>query len=347
MRRRFLPFIFSLAPDSLLEVAVGWTFELTKRQLSRVHGHTITELECMLQDSCDLFDGDVSLEREALGGWSNINIRGLCDSIDFVLKLPWSMSSHDPNQYKHLYNITQFFGKLGVTAMPLFMGQLSDEKETPFIIIEYVHGVVHNSLLDFSEHDNGNLRDCLQILYKQKPPGLRKYKSSSDFLSATHSYVENHESLLSCTQEIALLIDSFNEVYPKVLSYTDSLDAWLPTVMHGDLWVPNIILQSGKATLLDFEACAYGNQFYDLAYLLESPVSTFVEQPPGFLSPDEEHEVNNLRPLAVGFLINWSLERLLSMESGLIEPNLNTVNSRSDVIDYTRSKISRLKAIIS
>ena len=320
---------------------------MTKRQLSRVHGQTITELEHMLQESCDCFDGKVSLEHETLGGWSNINIRGYSSGIDFVLKLPWSITSRDANYYRSLNDISQFFSKLGITASPLSSGVFSNEMETPFIIFEYIEGVKHNSLLDFSVQDIRFLKDCLQIISRQKPPGPKRYQSPSDFLTSTHSLVENHEGLSNSSQEVGLLIDTFNEIYPEVLSDTDSLGGWSPTIMHGDLWVPNIILQSEKAILLDFEACAYGNQYYDVAYLLESPASTYVEELPGLLRPDEEDEVNNLRPLAVAFLIDWSLERLLSMESGLIEPNLSTVDSRSVVIDYARTKISRLKTIMS
>lgn len=319
---------------------------MKKRQLSRVHGHTITELERLLQDSCDLIDSDVSLEQVTIGGWSNINIRGYTSGIDFVLKLPWSTISQDANQYKRLNDISQFFSKLSITAMPLSLGRLSDEMETPFIIFEYIDGVIHNTLSDFSVQEIRFLKDCLQILSRQKPPGLKRYKSPSNFLITTHSLVENHEGLSSISQEVALLIDSFNEIYPEVLSYTDSLGAWSSTIMHGDLWVPNIILQSGKAILLDFEASAYGNRIYDLAYLLETPVSNSVDNLSGLLSPDESDEVNNLRPLVLAFLVDWSLERLLSMESGLVEPNLNTAERRSALIDYTRSKISRLKAIV-
>jgi aminoglycoside phosphotransferase (APT) family kinase protein len=286
------------------------------------------------------------LEHETLGGWSNINIRGYSSGIDFVLKLPWSITSKDANHYESLNDIGQFFSKLSITARPLSSGALSNEKETPFIIFEYIEGVKHNSLLDFSVQDIRFLKDCLQILSSQKPPGLKRYKSPSDFLTSTHSLVENHNGFSNSSQEVGQLIDTFNEIYPEVLSDTDSLGSWQSSTMHGDLWVPNIILQSEKAILLDFEACVYGNQFYDLAYLLESPASTSVEKLPGLLCPDEEDEVNNLRPLAVAFLIDWSLERLLSMESGLMEPNLSTMVSRSVVIDYVRTKISRIKEIL-
>ena len=320
---------------------------MTKRQLARVHGHTIAELEHLLQDACDVFDGAVSLECEALGGWSSINIRGQSAGIDFVLKLSGSITSHDTSPYKHLYDVSLFFNKLGIAALPLSMGRFSNEMETPFIVMEYIDGVVHESLTEFTLQEITSLKECLQILSQQKPPILNRYKSPSDHITRVHALVENHEGFSDRSQEVAVLNDMFNEIYPEVLSYTDSLGGWSPTIMHGDLWVPNIVLQTDKVVLLDFEACAYGTPFYDLAYLLETPVSTSEYELPGFLSPDDEDAVDSLRPLVVAYLVNWSLERLLSMESGLIEPNLSTIESRSAIIGYVHSKISRLKTLLA
>jgi len=335
-----------VAPNSLLEVVVFWTIEMTKRQLTRVHGHSITELEHLLQDASDLFDDVVSLEHENLGGWSNINIRGYSTGIDFVLKLPWSISSHNTDPYKNLNDISLFFNKLGIAALPLAMGKLSDEMETPFIVFEYIDGVIHDSLTEFSPQEITSLKDCLQLLSQQKPPGLKRYKSPSDHLTTYYSLVENHEGFSSISQEVTVLIDSFNEFYHEVLSFTDSLGTWFPSIMHGDLWIPNIILKSERVILLDFEACAYGNRLYDIAYLLETPMSASVETFPGLLSSEEVDEVNSLRSLVVAFLVNWSLERLLSIDSGLVEPNLSTPENRSALIDYTCSKITRLKTLL-
>ncbi|MFX1606908.1 MAG: aminoglycoside phosphotransferase family protein [Promethearchaeota archaeon] len=318
---------------------------MTTRQLKLVHGHTIAELEHLLYNSCDLFDKDVTLEHEALGGWSNINIQGRSDDIDFVLKLPWAISSGETNPYLHLNDISLFFNKLGIAARPLSMGRLSTTKETPFIIFEYVHGVIHDSLSDLSTREILSLKECLQVLSRQKPPGLKKYKSQSDYLLATRALVENHVGFSTCSQDVTELIETFDDVYPKVLSFTDSAGDWSPSLMHGDLWIPNIVFQSGNVVLLDFEACAYGNHLYDLAYLLETPVSTTDNLPPGLSLPEEMEEVNSLKPLVLAFLVEWSIERLLSMESGLVEPNLATAESKTAIIEYVRSKTSRLKTI--
>ncbi len=320
---------------------------MIKRQISEVHGHTIAELAHLLRDGCDLFDGDVNLENGVLGGWSNINIRGQSAGIDFVLKLPWQTASHDTGLYKHLYDISLFFNKLDIAALPLSMGQLSDTNETPFIIFEYVDGVIHDSLTEITTQEITALKNCHQLLSHQKPPGLKRYKSPSDLLTRTHAFVENHEGHSDCSKEVVALIDAMNRIYPEVLSYTDSLGAWSPSVMHGDLWIPNVIFDSGKVTLLDFEACAYGSHLYDLAYLLESPVGITENEISGLIRPEEKNPVNNLRPTVVAFLVEWTLERLLSMESGLVEPNLTTTESRSALIGYARSKTTRLKTLLS
>jgi thiamine kinase-like enzyme len=324
-----------------------WDIEMMKRQLAMVHGHKMTELEHLLQDACVLFDDDVSLACDSLGGWSNINIRGHSTGIDFVLKLPWTISSHDISFYRHLNDISLLFNKQGIAALPLSMGNLSDTLETPFIIFEYIDGVTHDTLLEFAPHEIKLLKQTFQILSQQNPPNLKRYKSPSDHLTTAYALVENHEGFSNSSQEVAVLIDSFNEIYPEVLSYTDSLGVWRPTIMHGDLWAPNIVLHSGKAVLLDFEACAYGSSLYDFAYLLETPVIESVDKLVGLLSPDDADGVNSLRPLVVSFLVTWSLERLMSMESGLVEPNLSTTESKSAIIGYVRSKISRLKTLIA
>jgi thiamine kinase-like enzyme len=161
-----------------------------------------------------------------------------------------------------------------------------------------------------------------------------------------YSLVENHVGLSNASQEVGALVDKFAKMYPDVLSFSDSLGLWTPSLMHGDLWIPNILFHTGNIILLDFEDSAYGNPLYDLAFLLETPDSTSENIPPGIVRLEEMDDVNNLRPVVLAYIINWSLERLLSMESGLIEQNLSTNESRSAIIGYTQGKISRLRSIL-
>jgi len=319
---------------------------MTERYIERVHGHTINELEHALLDACEIFDDTISLEHNTLGGWSNINIRGQSSDLDFVLKLPCSISPHDVNPYNQLFDINLHFNKLGIAGRPLAKGQLSDTNATPFIIFEYIDGIIHDSLTDFSDHETSLLKDCLDLIFRQKTPHLRRYKSPSDHVTSWYSLVENHLGLTDVSQEVGTLIDEMKKVYPDVLSFVDSLGAWTPSLMHGDLWIPNIIFQNGKVILLDFEDSAYGNHLYDLAFLLETPDAVSEQTPLGIVRSDEMGEVNDLRVVAVSYIVNWSLDRLLSMESGLVEPNLSSDESRSAVIGYTRGKLSRLNALL-
>ena len=92
---------------------------MTSKQVSMVHEHSIPEIEKLLMDSSDAFDGIITLETTLLSGWSNINILGHSSEIDFVLKLPWSIAPHKGNRYQHLHDVTQFFAKFGITSKPL------------------------------------------------------------------------------------------------------------------------------------------------------------------------------------------------------------------------------------
>ncbi len=346
MRRRSLPFILSPAYGSLLEVIESWILKMVEQQIHQAHGHSIQELEQLLVDACDLFESEVSLESHMLGGWSNLNIPGHSGGIDFVLKLPCTLASPGTGPYRCLYDVSLFFNKLGIAARPLAIGQLPDAKDTPYIVFEYVDGVIHDSLSDFTHAEIESLRECLHILSNQVPPGIPRFESPSDYLVSSHSLIENHEQVSRASNELARLIDSVNEIYPIVLSYTDSLGEWTPSVMHGDLWVPNIVFHSGGVTLLDFEACAVGSSFYDLAYLFETTVHTPEDINSFFLSSDDEHEVSSLLPIVLSYLIEWSLERLLSMEAGVVESNLDTPRIRTSIFDYSRSKMSKLRSIL-
>ena len=313
---------------------------------TRTHGHTIVELEQLLRDACDFFDGDVILKEQSLGGWSNINVLGQSDGIDFVLKVPALVPPYETSHYNRLFATSLFLGKTGVTAKPLAVGKLSDDADTPFIIFEYVDGVIHEDLADFTLSELESLRRSLLIFSQQRPPGLIRHTSAHEYLTSIHEITENHTHRSRCSREVDDLLASFGEIYPSVLTYTDSLRTWPSELMHGDLWAPNIVFRKGTAILLDLESCAYGSRFFDLAYLIEADAGASQDLPEGLVLPEETEEVNRLRPPLIAYLILWSLERLLSMEAGLLEPSLTTKRIRSALIDYILSKITRLRSIL-
>ena len=334
-------------PDSLLEVVACRTAEMIDLGFTRIHGHTIVELEQLLRDACDIFDGDVFLKEQSLGGWSNINVLGQCDGIGFVLKLPASIPPYETFHYESLFATSLFLSKTGATTKPLVVGKLSDDAATPFIIFEYVDGVTHQDLAGFSRHELESLRRSLQILSRQKPPGLPRYTSAHEYLTSLYGLIKNHVHSSRCSQEADDLLAMFGKIYSRVLTYTDSLKPWPFELMHGDLWAPNVVFRKGTAVLLDLDSCAYGSLFFDLAYLLEADAEASQDLPEGLVLPQEMEEVNRLRPPAVAYLILWSIERLLSMDAGFIEPNLATQRIRSALTDYPHSKISRLSSLLS
>ncbi|MFW9844763.1 MAG: hypothetical protein ACFFEV_09320, partial [Candidatus Thorarchaeota archaeon] len=169
--------------------------------IKSVHGHTHSELEHILEDSCDSFDDIVILEPITLGGWMNINIRGKSSDFDFVLKLPWTTEKLDYNPYDLLYKLQAQFARLNITPHPIEVGRLKDSSETPFFLIEHVTGTFHSKVSAVNEKELLSLRESLRILKSQKPSGIPKYETPSDFLVANHEQVMNHIWLPQASDE--------------------------------------------------------------------------------------------------------------------------------------------------
>ncbi len=339
--------MFLLSPDSLLEVVVALSVAMMKYPLETVHGHSRTKLEALLENSCTVFDKPVSLEPISLGGWSNINIRGRSSGIDFVLKLPWITEEYERNPYDPLHNLSSYFSRLDLTAPPIEVGRLSDSSETPFFLVEYVDGTTYSSIVDANEDELLSLRNSHRLMTQQKPPGIPKYESPLDYLTANHAQVENHSWLPRASKQTSTLIDQYDSLLPQVKSLNEVIGYWSRETMHGDLWAPNIVFHpEQKVLLLDLEACAIGDPRYDLAYILEAHVDRSTENIPTLIENEDIDFVNSLRPLVLAYVIDWSLYRLLSMESGIVEPNLNSPKIHTMILGYAREKIGRLKFLL-
>ncbi|MFW9793778.1 MAG: aminoglycoside phosphotransferase family protein [Candidatus Thorarchaeota archaeon] len=309
--------------------------------IKQVHGHTISELEALLEDSSDSFDDIVILNPKSTGGWSNINIRGSCSDIEFILKLPWSTEKYQVNPYRQLYKTGLHYARLNVASHPIEFGRLSDLSETPFFLIEFIKGTTSSTILDASPQELLSLKESLRIMRSEVPKGIPKYETPADYLASNHNKVVEHPWLQQATTQTRQLIEEFMKLFQKVESMMAILGYWSGDVMHGDLWPPNILFrQSQEALLLDFDACAIGDSRYDLSYLMEGERIVNIPK----LIPDEDLIfINKLRPLALSYMIEWSIERLLSMESGIVESNLNTLKLRKTLLSYIESNLSRLK----
>jgi aminoglycoside phosphotransferase (APT) family kinase protein len=240
--------------------------------------------------------------------------------------------------------MSTYFGKVGISPSPLSLGWLSDEKETPFILMEYIEGASYQNLQEMSTKELKLFRDCLETVYALKPSGLRSYYSPLDYMLSITSQIASHPKLSSCSDELSSLIRKYKESEESLLNYAELLGSWSMTFMHGDLWVPNVIFHDDRAFLLDFEDCALGEMHLDLARLIESSSST-PDLPNELVNGFDELLIQDFRPIGLGYIIGWSLERLLSMEAGFVESNLNLETSRAAVMDFTLSKVSQLKSI--
>lgn len=318
-----------------------------KYPLETVHGHSRSKLADLLENSCEAFDKSVNLEPISLGGWSNINNRGRSSGIEFVLKLPWSTEEYERNPYDPLYNLSLYFSRLDLAAPPIEVGRLSDSSETPFFLVEYVDGTTYSSITDASAAELLSLKESHRLLKKQKPPGILKYESPSDYLIANHEQVENHSWLPRASKQTRTLIEQYDSLLPQVKSLNEDIGYWSRETMHGDLWAPNIVFHpEQKIFFLDLEACAIGDSRYDLAYLLEAHVDRSTENIPTLIEDEDIDFVNSLRPLALAYVIDWSLSRLLSMESGIVEQNLSTQEIHTMILAYAIEKIGRLKFLL-
>lgn len=319
---------------------------MMKQNIKRIHGHGLDELSALLLQSSDILNDVVHLNPYSLGGWSNLNIRGHDSHLDFVLKLPWSTEKREINPYDHLYKICLNISKSGIAPVPLEVGHLNDSAETPFILLEFVNGDVYDSLTDISLKQMNSLKQSLGILSKLNPSDLPSYNTPSEYLDKILQSIEGHEWLPRSSDELARMKESFSELYPELYSITDAFGEWSKRTMHGDLWVPNIVFREQKSVFLDLENCAIGDSRYDIAYLLEASYSQETDYHQNIVTPQIRDTVNILRPLALSSVIAWSIERLLSMEFGIVEQSIATPSIRNEILEYVRMKLTRLRSLI-
>jgi aminoglycoside phosphotransferase (APT) family kinase protein len=328
--------------DTLLVVIVCFRDKMMKRPISKIHGHSLEDMQNLLCDTCECIEKGVVLCSTSIGGWSNINIRGTSQELEFVLKVPWSIMHYDTNPYSKLFALLTYLSKFKLTEPPIAFGRLPDKNETPYMILPYVKGKIYSSIEDATREELLALKDTLHRLSLQKPPGLKKYTTPSEYMIEINDRISRNRFLSSCSKAVESLIHSFQKQYTKLSSDVEALGTWSGILMHGDLWEPNILFQNGRITLLDFESCSYGDPLFDLAYLLEAADRPPMTEPPFLLSSENRNLVKSYRPIALMALVNWSLERLLFMDAGQVEENINTSEIRDNIVRYTSAKLFRL-----
>ncbi len=316
-----------------------------KYPIKSVHGHTHSELESLIEDSCKIFDDFVSLEQISIGGWSNINIRGSSSDFEFVLKLPWSTLLSRENPYEQLYKISLHYAKLNIAPYPIETGRLRDSASTPYLIMEYTEGTTLSSIMDANLDQIISLKESLRILRSETPKDIPRFSTPAEYLKVIHKKTESNPQLPNASREVHSIRERYIPFFHQTEAMIDVLGYWNQNVMHGDLWIPNILFRPGQeALLLDYDACAYGDSRYDLSYLIEGKQLAYVPQ---LIDENDIDYVNSLRPLVLSCIIEWCIDRLLSMEAGIVEQNLNSPKIRKTVVDYTNSKVNRLQELLS
>ena len=251
----------------------------------------------------------------------------------------------DSNPYLELNKLLTYLSKSKLATPPIAIGRLPDRNETPFMLLHYLDGKILSSLLDASRDELLALKSTLQELSYQKPPGLRKYATPFDYFTEYYDEIVNHKFLSKGSKEVLSLVSEFRDCCTKLSPKIEMLEEWSRTLMHGDLWEPNILFQDGKVCLLDFELSSYGDPIYDLAYLLEAQERPLADKFPDVLYAECLQRVNSYRPVALIALISWSLDRLLYMDAGHVEPSLGTPTIKKNMLRYTHAKMSRLASI--
>jgi aminoglycoside phosphotransferase (APT) family kinase protein len=315
-------------------------------QVKIVHGHSLPELEDQVSRSLG-GEFDITIDPSVLGGWSNITLLTYSQGHTFVLKLPATKGPFRSHPYTREYKVMNFLSREGLCPRPVKIGRLNDEERTPFMVTEYVKGVVRPSLTEMTGEDLGNLRVALTHLSALRPPGVKSYRKPSDYLSSIAEVVEQSaQAATSLSRNLGRLLGSFQGVVERVGDLTDSSCVWSRRTMHGDLQESNVVIQPDRVVLIDLESCSIGEPLLDLAYLFSQDEGSMLSIRHEVLSAgDESRIIERLRPLAVISAVGWSLQFLERLEAGLIEDSALAPDAGARVSRYVEDKMQYLTSL--
>ena len=306
-----------------------------------VHGHTLEELALLLSDVWPEVRGTPRLIQVRDQGLSNVNIMGEVDSIRFVLKLPWVTGPSDMNRYLLLSEVSTHVSEHNLGPRALAQGNLRDAAHTPFIVLEHIDGMMIRSLGEVTAEQALALRSALDEFWTLTPSSARTHDSP-------HAYVERLlRALPSCpaeSGELSGLVDGFADMRNDLFRLCSDIEQWSGRLMHGDLHEGNIVFTRNGVRFLDLEECAYGEPMVDIAYLrVQNPSShpaELMQETVGLVDMGAAHQYE---PLALAFALSWTIEKLVALDSGLVEASLAERYPRKDMFDYTRVKLEELR----
>ncbi len=315
------------------------------RRIKNIYGIPLSKIKAEISSSLDL-SGDLSISPFLLNGWSSFNLQGNVDGHPlFVVKFPKALEHED---FSKLYKIHQALAEQGICPRPLCLGAIKDKNTIPFLIIEYVSGHSYNSPFDISQHHFGLLTATLDRLASTSVSTVPAYGNPIAFLESfvnpIRATISNSRNTIS--PSLRSMVRDFELVVKSSRQHIEAMD-WFPDLVHGDLYEQNIVFQSDRAVLLDWEECCVADRFYDRVYLFVQPFDCSPLPRNHFARkgcPDSHWR--NLEMLCLLRVTAWSIQRLLDSQAGLIEAGLTELHQDSLVREYIRRKLSLISDIL-
>ncbi|MHA1768282.1 MAG: phosphotransferase family protein [Candidatus Thorarchaeota archaeon] len=320
-----------------------------ERAIAVVHGHTLDKLEELLDWAWSDLVSPLRLEAVLPGGMSNINIRGRVGDSAILLKVPSLLPPFEENPYDRLFDVSTYLADAGLVPAALRVGRLEDNEMTPFIIYEFIDGERHPSLQDFSLGDLVALKTVRHTLSELSPPGVPTFRTALDYVESLFSRVsvviDRHSPVES---EVRDAVAEFLRLGDRLREHAEGIEDWSVKAMHGDLHEGNLIFSHGRAYLLDLEECAIGDPRIDLAYLRVQPTEYHNESLLLSLLDGATYDsIRPLEPLALGFAIGWTLERLVLLVSDRVERNATSGYTKDQMLSYVNTKLREFQKGLS
>lgn len=315
------------------------------RRVKNIYGIPLSTINAEISSALD-FSGEVTISPFLLDGWSSLNLQGNVDGHpSFVVKFPKALGHED---FSKLYKIHQALADQDICPRPLCVGAIEDKEKIPFLVIEYVSGHSYHSPFDISQHHFGLLAGTLHKLASISVSAVPAYGDPIAFLE---SFVKPIRTTISNSQNgiatsLRSLVRDFELLVKASRQRLQDMD-WVPAVVHGDLYEQNIVFQSDRAVLLDWEECCIADRFYDRVYLFVQPLDCRLIPRNHFARkgcPDLHWQ--NLEVLCLLRVTAWSLQRLLDSELGILEAGLMGLHQDSLVREYTHRKLSLISDVL-
>jgi hypothetical protein len=315
--------------------------------IERVHGIPFKEIKALVNQEWSESEDILELYPENIGGWSNINILGTTSAGKIVIKLPAYIGFSQSKSYHKEFEIADYLSRQNLCPPPLSSGFLDDNKRVPYILYQFVEGLVYQSSFDISSTHLVSLKESLNRLAKTKPPNIMDYYEPSsligNILKALAFPKTNLAQILVRYREIRNELETIGYTLMDIM---DSMCRWDKKTIHGDLQESNIIFQDDRAIFLDVGSCSIADPLYDIAYFLIQAPSLPLSCPQEFkLNEDELAIVESFTPIALLSVTTWTLNRLINQELGLIEANLISSQTTQDMDSYLNSKLTELQKL--